>query len=76
MVIAEVTNMTCLHHVNNLLNLFIEIICATNEKNVSLKVDTDVIFPVPLLRCCEFGTCNDAHRFIIQMYGVHFVLPK
>jgi hypothetical protein len=60
---------------NNLLYLFIENVWATNEKNVSLKVNADVFFPVPLLSCGKFGTCDNAHRLPIQWYRVHFVLP-
>jgi hypothetical protein len=61
---------------NNLLHLFIEIVWAPNEKNMFLEVDADIFFPVPLLCCGEFGTCDNAHRLPIQLYSVHFVLPK
>jgi len=60
---------------NNSLYLFVKFVGASNEKSMSLKVDADVLFPMPLLRCNEFGTCDNAHHLPIQWQNVYFVLP-
>jgi hypothetical protein len=51
---------------DNSLYLFVKIVGASNEKSMSLKIDADILFPMSLLRCDEFRTCNNAHDLPIQ----------
>jgi hypothetical protein len=60
---------------DNSLYLFEKIVGASNKKNMSLKVDADVLLPMSLLRCDQFGTCDNAHDLPIQWYNVYIVLP-
>jgi len=60
---------------DNSLYLFVNIVGASNEKSMSLKVDADVFFPMSLLHFGEFGTCDNAHHLPIQWYNVYLVLP-
>jgi len=60
---------------DNTLYLFVKIVRASNEKSMSLKIDADVFFPMSLLHCGEFRTCDNAHHLPIQWHNVYFVLP-
>jgi len=59
---------------DNSLYLFVKIVGASNEKSMSLKVHADVLLPMSLLRCNEFGTCDNSHDLPIQRHNVYFVL--
>jgi hypothetical protein len=45
---------------DNPLYLFAKIVRASNEKSMTLKVNANVLFPMSLLCCDEFGTRDNA----------------